>query len=79
MKTVQPRSQDAKPAMPLGARVCGVDVYARVMVRSWTMSVSTGGVRYETLQLAWLVATQIAYGSHLDISLLPYDMASLLP
>lgn len=79
MRTVQPKSQDEKLVMPHGVRACGVDVYERVMVRSWTMSVSTDGVRFETLQLVWLVATQIAYGSHLDISLLPYDMAKFLP
>lgn len=79
MRTVQPKSPDEWPVTPHGVKPCVVDVYERVMVRSWTMSVSTDGVRFETLQLVWLVATQIAYGSHLDISLLPYDMAALLP
>lgn len=55
-------------------------VYTKVMAKSWIMSASTGRVRYETCQLVWLVATQIAYGSHLDIStLVPYDMAKFLP
>lgn len=79
MRTVQLKLPDEWPATPQGVVPCVKDVFERVMVRSWITSVSTGGVRFETYQLVWLVATQIAYGSHLDISLLPYDMASLLP
>lgn len=66
--------------MPPDAKHLMKVVYTKAMLKSWTMSVSTGGVRCETYQLAWLVVTQIAYVNHLDISQLgPYDLSQLLP
>jgi len=49
---------------------CVKDVYTKVIVKSWTTSVTTGKVRSETYQLVWLVATQTVSVSHLDINLL---------
>jgi hypothetical protein len=69
-KTPQLKSQDVKLGTLLDVKLCVKAVYTKVTVKSWTMSVFTGKVRYETYQCVWSVATQTEFVNHLVTDIL---------
>lgn len=72
MKIRQRRLNVERHETQPGARQCVQAVYIKAMDLSWTMSGSTGEVRWRMFQLVWLASTQTAYVNLQGIShLLP--------